>query len=131
MKQLAFPGLNYSRQLEHGGLINRGKRKNRRPLCTKSAIHVVLRSNKAQGTLSLRNPKNFFRTLAGVVARKITKAKRGQRFGKFWEFLLYSRVISWGRDYNGTKKYVVQNRREAEGVVEYKPRTKKRDFNTS
>jgi REP element-mobilizing transposase RayT len=88
-------------------------------------IHILLRGKQR---IDLQN---FFRTLTGVIARKITNAQRGRKFGSFWMYLLYSRVVNWGRDFLGTKKYVIQNKLEAVGLVEFKPRPKKKNFNTT
>ena len=45
-------------KLEHGGRINAGKRKIIRPLDSKRALHVVLRSSRARGKWSMLNPQN-------------------------------------------------------------------------
>lgn len=42
----------------HGGARTRGKRKQERPLSTKSWIHLVLKSDKAVGKLSFLNNRN-------------------------------------------------------------------------
>ncbi len=47
----------YSR-LHHGGLAPKGKRKLERPLSSKHWIHLVLKSDKARGALSLRMARN-------------------------------------------------------------------------
>ncbi len=54
-KQLQF----FSKSsLEHGGKLIQHKRKSLRPLTTKHPIHVVLRSDRARGPLSLLNHQN-------------------------------------------------------------------------
>ena len=40
-----------------GGILLKGKRKSRRPLCNKSAIHLVVRSEKATGRASFSRYK--------------------------------------------------------------------------
>src|SRR3954463_16633780 len=42
----------------HGGDHARNKRKSARPFSSKRPLHLVLRSDKAKGTLSLRTPEN-------------------------------------------------------------------------
>ena len=37
---------------------------------------------------------NFLRTFAGLLARKLTKAHRGTTFGRFWDGLAYTRVLT-------------------------------------
>jgi REP element-mobilizing transposase RayT len=70
--------------------------------------------------------KRFTRTLAGLIARLVTGAKKGQAKGKFWDPLFFSRVVEWGRDFLSVVNYVIQNKREAAGEVPYKPRTNQR-----
>jgi REP element-mobilizing transposase RayT len=41
---------------------------------------------------------------------------------KFWQYRIYSKVLTWGRQYIQTKKYLVQNTLEALGIIAYKPR---------
>jgi REP element-mobilizing transposase RayT len=57
----------------------------------------------------------FLRSFAGIVARKITGARRGRplRGGPFWSGLAWSRVVSWGRDYWGVRNYIFRNLIEA------------------
>src|SRR6188472_3497766 len=42
----------------HGGVKSIGKRKTRRPLDSKKPIHIVLKSSKAKGPLSMSSPLN-------------------------------------------------------------------------
>jgi len=55
MKQLSF----WKKPLkEHGGSLNKGKRKSARPIVTKSPMHIVLRASRARGPWSLLAGKN-------------------------------------------------------------------------
>lgn len=56
---------------EHGGEIRKGLRKLERPLDTKRAIHLTLRSSRARGPWSLLNPKHRF-----AVERRMHDAAR-------------------------------------------------------
>lgn len=38
--------------------------------------------------------KLFLRSITGLIARKITNAKRGKPFGRFWQGLVFTRVLS-------------------------------------
>ncbi|MDR3607162.1 MAG: transposase [Oligoflexia bacterium] len=58
MKQLAFTAIPKART-EHGGAIRQGKRKLARPLDPKRPLHLVLRSEKAHGRLSLLYDQNW------------------------------------------------------------------------
>jgi hypothetical protein len=66
--------------------------------------------------------QNFLRAFAGVTARLVTGARKGFRVGRFWDFLSYSRVVTWGRDFKSVRAYVVENRFEALGLIPYRPR---------
>lgn len=154
--------------LEHGGELNKGKRKTIRPLTNKKPIHIVMRSSKARGRLSLLNfsrkidrllaekaakfgisiyekansgnhlhlvlrgkkrgeIQNFFRSITGRISRIATGAKKGRKFGKFWDHPIYTRIISsWTRDFHGVKDYLVQNTLETLGLIPYQPRLRRK-----
>ncbi len=58
--------------------------------------------------------QNFLRTFAAILARKLTKACRGQKFGKFWDGLAYTRVLLSKFEELGLKIYFEGNHRERE-----------------
>lgn len=87
--------------------------------------------------------QNFFRLVAGHIAQEILRefpirkgelpaldskgavppgTKTRERDNKFWQVRIYSRIVSWGREFAAVKKYILQNTLEAFGLVEYKPR---------
>jgi len=157
---------------EHGGSLSMGKRKSFRPIDPKQALHVVLRSSKARGALSMLHPKHcnaiegflqktakrwgvrvyryanvgnhihlliqvptreawkrFSRELSGGIAQIVTGAQKGSSLSRgsdpnipesakrgFWDHLLYTRIVSFGRDFRGLCRYIVKNLFEAEGV---------------
>ena len=107
-------------------------------------IHMLIRGK------SKPDIQNFFRVLAGHVAQEILRqfpllcakewggapkkgCKKNQR--KFWSLLLYSRVVSWGRDFSNVTNYIIQNTLEALNLIPYQPRkagySTKKKLNTS
>jgi REP element-mobilizing transposase RayT len=58
----------------------------------------------------------FLRTLPAKIALAITQAKRGNRVGRFFDQLVFTRVVEWGRDFLRTKRYFWKNKLEACGV---------------
>jgi REP element-mobilizing transposase RayT len=56
----------------HGGGVNRGMRKQRRPLDTRRPIHLTMRSSRARGAWSLLHPRHV-RLLDAFVARTARK----------------------------------------------------------
>jgi REP element-mobilizing transposase RayT len=68
--------------------------------------------------------KSFLRELTGVIAIIVTGAKKGNALQKrgegmrgFWDFLPYTRIVSWGRDLANLKLYFVKNLFEAAGLL--------------
>ena len=57
---------------EHGGEIRKGKRKTRRPIATKAPMHLVLKSTRAKGPLSLLQKKTarFLVSLLSILSAK-------------------------------------------------------------
>jgi hypothetical protein len=77
-------------------------------------LHLVVRSKCRLGL------QNFLRVFAGLVARRMTGARKGRPVGGFWDILAYSRVMSWGRDFFGVRAYLVQNELETLRLVPYR-----------
>lgn len=180
MKQLNLIPNKRSRT-EHGGVLLLGKRRNHRPMSTKTPLHLVLRSDFASGRRSLLRHRplinhiikkaqrrfhirvyefaivsnhihlvvrgrtrtslqNFFRVVAGHIAQEILrkhpilvgerpsravppiKPPAREKENKFWQTRIYSRVVTWGREYRTVKNYIVQNALEARGLIPYQIR---------
>ncbi len=58
----------------------------------------------------------FLRESAGTIARVITGAKKGYSVGRFWDELLWSRIVNWGRDLKRLGGYFAKNIFEAIGA---------------
>lgn len=88
-------------------------------------IHLLVRGK------SRRDLQNFFRAVAGIIARLVTRAGKGKSFGRFWSYLIYSRVLSgWGKDFINVGNYIIQNTKEVLGLIPYQER-KRRYKNSS
>ncbi len=76
--------------------------------------------------------QNFFRVFTGHIAQEILKQfpiqkhEKGtaprERENKFWQTRIYSRIITWGKEFSFVIKYVIQNALEASGVIPYQKR---------
>ena len=142
---------------QHGGMKSKKGRKNERPLSTKRAIHLVLKSDKAFGKLSFLNFKNkplierllkekakkfgiviqdfanvgnhlhlkirissrenfqkFLKAITTQIARFVTGAKKGRKFGRFWLGLAFTRVLTSRKEELFLKGYIEANRHEAQ-----------------
>jgi len=99
-------------------------------------IHLLIRGKNRTEI------QNFFRVFAGQIAQAILKrfprtreeikkleaSQKGctKNRRKFWQFLIYSRLITWGREFTRVVNYLVQNTLEALHIIAYKPRKKVR-----
>jgi REP element-mobilizing transposase RayT len=72
-----------------------------------SHLHLLVRTRRREEF------QGFLRSFAGIVARRVTGARRGQPVGRFFTGLAWSRVVRWGRDYMGLRHYVFRNQIEA------------------
>jgi hypothetical protein len=57
--------------------------------------------------------QKFLRTIAAMIARLVTGAKKGKPFGKFWDALAHTRVVSGRRAFAEVAKYIETNIFEA------------------
>ena len=73
-------------------------------------LHLIIRAKKRAEF------KRFLRTVAGLIARHILKAKKTEAKGKFWAELAFTRVIQWGRDLLNLKHYITKNEFEGSGI---------------
>jgi REP element-mobilizing transposase RayT len=71
-------------------------------------LHLLVRARRREAFQA------FLRSFAGIVARRVTGARRGRSSGPFFDGLAWSRVVEWGRDYLGVQHYVFRN--EIEGA---------------
>lgn len=58
--------------------------------------------------------KMFLRTFAGLLARDLTGAHKGKKFGKFWDGLAFSRVLHSAFEELGINGYFEANHRQRE-----------------
>ncbi len=79
-------------------------------------LHLLV---KAKNNEQLRA---FLRAFSGLTARAITGAKKGFAVGKFWSGLVYSRLVSWGREFLTVRSYIIQNQLEELGILAWQPR---------
>ena len=72
-------------------------------------LHLLI---KTQTRLAFQN---FLRIIAGKIAILVTRAKKGQKKGKFWDKLAFTRVVNWGKDFSNLTKYFIKNQIESFG----------------
>lgn len=118
-------------------------------------LHLLV---KSRSRISLQN---FFRVFAGHTAQEIlrlcplakssdgaqsksstsskskailcesgkTPCLKNQR--KFWGYLIYSRVLSWGREFRTVAHYIIRNSLEALNIIAYRDRDSKTKFSSA
>ncbi len=63
--------------------------------------------------------QTFIKVSTGLIARFITKARKGKPFGKrFWDGLAFTRIVKGRRDEANLRSYLAKNRIEREDGVE-------------
>ena len=97
-------------------------------------IHLLIKAQSREGM------QNFFRVFAGHSAQKILQdlhlkqssggapslgggkagCKKNQRV--FWSYLVYSRVVSWGREFKTVTTYIQKNTLELLQIIAFQPR---------
>jgi REP element-mobilizing transposase RayT len=73
--------------------------------------------------------KRFSKELSGGIAQIVTQAQKGSALLRsqdpsipesakrgFWDHLIFTRIVSFGRDYQGVARYLIKNLFEAAGV---------------
>ncbi|MEO5666551.1 MAG: transposase [Bdellovibrionota bacterium] len=169
--QAPLPGLEFKKTLCFGGsLLKNSHAKSPRPLSSKQALHIVLRSDRARGERSMlrhervirntlvklgqkhgvrvyrvanagdhlhllvrftkrRGLQNFLRGSTGLIARKMLGTERGRaktespsesQRSRFWSQRPFTRIVSWGPDFNSVLAYVKLNTLEALGFLDRK-----------
>lgn len=109
-------------------------------------MHLLVKAQNREGL------QNFFRVIAGHSAQKIlqkspipkttdqraggapaqevgkgkllSNSKKGCRKNqrRFWSYLLYSRIVSWGQDFKAVVIYIQRNTLELLQIIAYQPR---------
>jgi REP element-mobilizing transposase RayT len=74
-------------------------------------LHLILKFKKRS------NLTAFLKTAPGLIARRITHARKGHPVGRFWTFLAYTKILGWGRQLHNAIKYVKINALEGWGVL--------------
>jgi len=102
-------------------------------------VHLLVKAQSREGL------QNFFRVIAGHTAQQILKqyplpcaggatqkrkgCKKNQR--RFWSYLLYSRIVSWGREFKRVMSYIQKNTLELLQIIAYEPRSLRTKINSS
>ena len=72
-------------------------------------LHILIQAQRRE------NFQRFLRLFTGRVAMMITGAKKGNKQGKFWDGLAFTRVVKWGHDFKSMTRYFLKNEIESLG----------------
>ena len=70
-------------------------------------VHIKAKASARRGM------QNFLRRVGSIIAQKVTKARRGKPFGKFWDALVFSRQLTTKYEELILTRYFEANRIEA------------------
>lgn len=74
-------------------------------------IHAVFKAR------SRRDFQRFLRVFSGRVAMLVTGARKGKPLEKrFWDLIVHTKLIAWGKQFTNVSRYMEKNLREAEGA---------------
>ncbi len=146
MRQLKLFKEDVSR--EHGGSLNQGKRKGKRPLDFSKPVHLILKASDNEILLNQRevvlrtinemcdrflvktyavgvnadhvhlNLKFADRSTYNSWIRATTGLLTRRLWGLHWRFLPYTRIETWGRDFKRVQDYVRKNEIEGQFIGE-------------
>ena len=76
-------------------------------------LHLLLKVDK------MKDLGRFLRASCGLIVRKVSGTERGSPLPEmlrgFFDLRPFSRILSWGKDYNHVKEYLMVNRLEMIG----------------
>jgi len=109
--------ITYAAAARHGVVIQRY-------VCVGNHIHLLLQTKSRRMHTARPVLRAFLRQAAGLIARVMTGAKKGAPAGrtgasqrKFWDHLVWSRVVGWGKDLRGIFKYFEKNRADSYDIL--------------
>jgi REP element-mobilizing transposase RayT len=75
-------------------------------------LHLLIRARSRSAW------QGFIREFSGSVAMLVTGARKGHALGekRFWDHLVFTRLVAFGRDFDGVMNYLVKNLFEAQGI---------------
>ncbi len=76
-------------------------------------LHLLIKTRRRSRPEAKRDLQRFLKQFAGEVAFRVTEAIQGEP-KSYWEKLVYSRIVSCGRDYTRVSAYFLKNFLEAE-----------------
>ena len=79
-------------------------------------LHVLVKTDARHWRQGRTKLAGFLRRFAGEIAFQVTGAKKGSSRGGFWDRLVYSKIISWGSQFENVIQYFTKNFFESVGL---------------
>lgn len=76
-------------------------------------LHLLIQTRTRAGF------QKFLRIFSGRLAMMITRARKGNPQGKFWDELAFTRIVRWGKDFIRLTHYLLKNQLEGLGLPTY------------
>jgi len=90
-------------------------------------LHIIIKCESKKYFIARAEFSKFLRQFTGAVAMSVTGASKSNpvidekgRQCRFWDYLAYSRLVTWGREFEGLIDYLVKNSFEAAGLLNRK-----------
>lgn len=64
---------------------------------------------------SRKNMQSFLRVFPQRVMFQVTGACKGNPIGRFWDEIVWSRIVEWGREFKVLQRYFLKNQMQAFG----------------
>jgi REP element-mobilizing transposase RayT len=80
-------------------------------------VHLLARAR------SRKDLQRFLRVVGGQIAQRVTRARRGRPCEEgFWDEIVYTHVLTWGRQYRRVYAYIEMNLQETKGLIAFRAR---------
>ncbi len=80
-------------------------------------LHILIKTESNRFLSGKRALQAFLRLVTGRVAMEVTGARKANALRtRFWDGLVFTRLVEWGRAYNWVKDYFFQNLLQADGL---------------
>jgi REP element-mobilizing transposase RayT len=84
-------------------------------------VHLLVRARQRESL------QHFLRVIGGRIAQRVTGARKGRPCPEgFWDEIAYSRLLTWGPDFQNVRRYIEQNLFETMGLVSFGDRPRRR-----
>ena len=80
-------------------------------------LHLLVRARRREDL------QNFLRAVGGRIAQRVTGARKGRPCPEgFWDEIAYSRLLTWGPEFQNVRRYIEQNQFETMGLIPFRRR---------